>query len=155
MTYQGILSPPVGVSQGSTDSPCSNNNYWKSILSPFGYQNILSPPVGVSQGDASHSNYKNHDKGKSIVDAPYGFLWFYIPNGIAFFIAWFITLAMLGVVAKSIMYFMYPLYLLMCVCFVAAMVMIAPSGMLASVGFGAGSIIVILIYYTCLFLFPK
>ncbi|XVF83517.1 hypothetical protein PTKIN_Ptkin16aG0495000 [Pterospermum kingtungense] len=140
ITYQAVLSPPAAVSQ-VTDAPNSvKYHYLRSvIINTYGCrQAIVSPPFVVSQDDAQPPSDKNPDKEKSI-ENPYGFLWFYIRNGIAFFIAWFVTLAMLGVVAKRIMYFMYPLYFLMCVCYGAAMVMIAPSGMIAYVAVSVGS----------------
>ncbi|XP_022764292.1 ankyrin repeat-containing protein BDA1-like [Durio zibethinus] len=105
------------------------------------YQAILSPPGGVSQGDAGGSDKDN--EGKSVVN-PRTFFWFYIPNGVAFFMAWIITMALLRVVAKSIMCFLSPLYMLVCFCYGAAVAIIAPSTTSAFVTLGAGSIIVLL-----------
>ncbi|XWS75030.1 hypothetical protein CRYUN_Cryun01aG0050100 [Craigia yunnanensis] len=94
------------------------------------YQAVLSPPGGVSQGDAANSN--KYLEGKSVVNS-YTFLWFYIPNGVAFLMAWVLTLVLFRVVAKSILSFLNPLYFLMCFCYGAAMAIIAPSSVTSSV----------------------
>ncbi|XWS75024.1 hypothetical protein CRYUN_Cryun01aG0049500 [Craigia yunnanensis] len=100
------------------------------------YQAVLSPPGGVSQGDAANSN--KYRGGNSVVNRT-TFLSFYIPNSVAFVMAWAITLALFRVVAKSILSFLYPLYFLMSVCYGAAMTIIAPSIVTASVAIVAGS----------------
>ena len=123
-----------------------------SLVLTMTYQAILSPPGGVSQGDAGGWN-KDHE-GKSVVNT-FNFLWFYVPNGVAFLIAWAITIALFGVVAKSIMSFLYPLYLLMCFCYGSAMLIIAPSIITSFGAIAGGSIILILIYCICLVLFRK
>ncbi|XVE69091.1 hypothetical protein DITRI_Ditri09bG0122400 [Diplodiscus trichospermus] len=106
------------------------------------YQAILNPPGGLSQGDSTGSS--KDDEGKSIVN-PYMFLSFFVPNAVAFIIAWIVTLTLLRVVAKSIMSFMLPLYILMNICYGAAVGIIAPSG----------NIFIFLVYYICLYGFGK
>ncbi|XVF83542.1 hypothetical protein PTKIN_Ptkin16aG0497500 [Pterospermum kingtungense] len=82
------------------------------------YQAVLSPPGGVFQGDVAGSN-KTDGEGKSVMN-PFNFLLFYIPNGVAFIMAWIITILLLEVVAKSIKSFFKPLYFFMCFCYGAA-----------------------------------
>ncbi|XVF31030.1 hypothetical protein REPUB_Repub16aG0110300 [Reevesia pubescens] len=116
------------------------------------YQAILSPPGGVLQGDATGSN--EDPLGKSAIQSS-SFLWFYIPNWVAFVMAWSITIALLRVVAKSIVSFLIPLYLLMCFCYGAAMQIIAPSLPTLYGVMVAGIIFVTLLYYICLFRFKN
>ncbi|XVE69090.1 hypothetical protein DITRI_Ditri09bG0122300 [Diplodiscus trichospermus] len=123
-----------------------------AIILTMTYQAIFNPPGGLSQGDAAGSS-KDHE-GKSVLNN-FRFLLFYIPNEVAFFIAWIITLALLGVVAKSIISFMFPLYFLMTICYGAAVGAIAPSAVTGTVALFSGSIIAILMYYICLYRIGK
>ncbi|XVE69092.1 hypothetical protein DITRI_Ditri09bG0122500 [Diplodiscus trichospermus] len=124
-----------------------------ALVLPMTYQAIFNHPGGLSEGDAAGSS-KDHER-KSVVN-PYNFLWFYIPKGVAFLIAWMITLALLGViVALCIMSFLFPLYMLMCICYGAAMRIVAPSRANVNVSSVAVVIIGILSYYIYLYHFGK
>ncbi|XP_012448231.1 ankyrin repeat-containing protein BDA1 [Gossypium raimondii] len=90
-----------------------------SLVLAMTYQGVLSPPGGVSQGTT-------HREGKSVMST-FTFLLFYISNGGAFLISWVITLLLLGTVAKSIMSFLLPIYMMMCLCLCSAMLTLSPS----------------------------
>ncbi|XVF83518.1 hypothetical protein PTKIN_Ptkin16aG0495100 [Pterospermum kingtungense] len=116
------------------------------------YQSVLSPPGGLSQGYGSDSN-KDH-VGKSVMDR-YNFHSFYILNGVAFYMAWAITVALLRVVAKSIITFLYPLYILMVICYAIALGIIAPPTVASDVATGGSICLGVSICTACLFLFRK
>ena len=89
-----------------------------SLVLTMTYQAMLSHPEGFSQGGAFATAGKSNtdgDEGKSVMNSP-NFLWFYIPNGVAFIMAWIIALTLFEVVAKSIKPFLSPLYFLMFFC---------------------------------------
>ncbi|XVE69088.1 hypothetical protein DITRI_Ditri09bG0122100 [Diplodiscus trichospermus] len=115
------------------------------------YQAIFNPPGGFSQGDST--NTSNHE-GKSVL-TPSSFLWFYIPNGVTFTIAWVITLELLEVVAKSITSFLFPLYFLMCSCYGLAVGNMAPIGASSTYLFVFGPILCFIVYCICLYRFRK
>ncbi|XVF83557.1 hypothetical protein PTKIN_Ptkin16aG0498600 [Pterospermum kingtungense] len=106
------------------------------------YQAILSPPGSVSQGDASGSN--KYGQGKSVLN-PVAFLLFYVPNWAAFLMAFWITLTLFRVVAKSITSFLYPLYWAMCFCYGTAIANLAPSTFTAIGAMVPGSILLFLV----------
>ncbi|KAK8655022.1 hypothetical protein V6N13_107614 [Hibiscus sabdariffa] len=115
-----------------------------ALVQAMTYQAILSPPGGVSDGGAGGSN---HPEGKSVLNW-YLFISFYVPNGVAFYMSWAITMVMFDVVVESIMRFLWPLYVLMGLCYQLAIWYIAPSdaaGAVASVG-----VIVIVILFYCI-----
>ena len=72
------------------------------------YQALPSPPAGVFQGEGGS---KTDHIGKSVID-PFKFLLFYIPNSVAFIIAWVITMALLQVVAIRLLSFFFPFFFL-------------------------------------------
>ncbi|OMO97056.1 hypothetical protein COLO4_14903 [Corchorus olitorius] len=116
------------------------------------YQAVLSPPGGFLQGDSG--SITNDHVGKSVMNSV-RFLLFYVPNGIAVLMAWITTISLLNVVAKSIMPFLFPLYLLMCFCYVAALNTIAPTRYTVWVAGFVPCIFVFVIYYVALYRFKK
>ncbi|XP_017604830.1 ankyrin repeat-containing protein BDA1-like [Gossypium arboreum] len=97
-----------------------------SLVLTMTYQGVLRPPGSISQGDATESASSNHREGKSVMKVS-SFLLFYIPNGAAFIISWVMTQLRLESVAKSIMSFLSPIYLMVCFCSGVALSTIAPS----------------------------
>ncbi|XP_012447994.1 ankyrin repeat-containing protein BDA1 isoform X1 [Gossypium raimondii] len=113
-----------------------------SLILTMTYQGILSPPGSIFQGDATATS-SNHRIGKSVMNAT-GFLLFYIPNGVAFFTSWVMTILLLKSVAESIIYFLSPIYLMVCFCYGVALSTIALPDHLSSVVM----CITIIIYYS-------
>ncbi|MBA0721419.1 hypothetical protein Golax_008964 [Gossypium laxum] len=85
-----------------------------SLVLSMTYQAILSPPGGFAEDGAASSNYKDSREGKSVMSSTNFFL-FYISNGVAFFILFVIMMSLFDVVARNIMFCLWPLYLLMCI----------------------------------------
>ncbi|OMO97072.1 hypothetical protein COLO4_14898 [Corchorus olitorius] len=118
------------------------------------YQALLSPPGSVFQGDAGPASDPTTNKvGKSVIN-PASFLLFYIPNGIAFLMAWIVTILLLQVVAESIFRLVYPLYIVMCFCYGSALGIIQPSDLPTWFAY-VPSLFVILVYYPALYRFRK
>ncbi|KAG4201789.1 hypothetical protein ERO13_A05G300266v2 [Gossypium hirsutum] len=118
-----------------------------SLVLTMTYQGVLRPPGSISQGDATESASSNHREGKSVMKVS-SFLLFYIPNGAAFIISWVMTLLRLESVAKSIMSFLSPIYLMVCFCSGVALSTIAPSTTLGLVVFCT----TVIIYYSLRFI---
>ncbi|KAK8655023.1 hypothetical protein V6N13_107615 [Hibiscus sabdariffa] len=119
-----------------------------ALVQTMTYQAILSPPGGVSEGGAGGAAGSNQHEGKSVMNTS-DFLLFYIPNGVAFFISWAITMSMFGVVVESMMPFLWPLYFLMFYCYGHAISTIAPSTDANFVANGGAFLIVMLFYCIC------
>ncbi|KAK5833128.1 hypothetical protein PVK06_016940 [Gossypium arboreum] len=97
-----------------------------SLVLSMTYQAILSPPGGFAEDGAASSNNKDSREGKSVMTST-NFILFYISNGVAFFISFVIMISLFDVVAKNIMFCLWPLYLLMCISYGLASSTIAPS----------------------------
>lgn len=102
-----------------------------SLVLSMTYQALLSPPGG------------HGPEGKSVMTTT-NFLMFYVSNGVAFLISWVIMMSLFAVVAKNIMFCLWPLYLLMCNSYWFAFFTIAPSNSVHSVVVFAVTILVAL-----------
>ncbi|XVF83537.1 hypothetical protein PTKIN_Ptkin16aG0497000 [Pterospermum kingtungense] len=97
-----------------------------SLVLTVTYQAILNPPDRLSQSNR------------------YGFFMFYVPNGVAFFMAFIMTMTLFEASVKSIKPFLYPLYLVMCFSYGVAMGFLAPS---TASGWGAYVATWVLVYF--------
>ncbi|EOY18336.1 Ankyrin repeat-containing protein, putative [Theobroma cacao] len=93
-----------------------------ALILAMTYQALLSPPGGVLQADAGSDS--DH-AGKSVIK-PVMFIIFYVSNSVAFIMAWILTMALLSVVGKRIVFTVFSLYLLMCLCYGAALGVLEP-----------------------------
>ncbi|KAA3453364.1 serine/threonine-protein phosphatase 6 regulatory ankyrin repeat subunit B-like isoform X1 [Gossypium australe] len=103
-----------------------------SLVLSMTYQAILSPPGGFAEYAVASSNSNDRREGKSVMTS-FHFLAFYVSNGVAFFISFAIMMSLFDVVAKNIMFCLWPLYLLMCNSYWFAFLTIAPSNSVINV----------------------